>query len=82
VRGWTAELAFPWKGLQLLAGGRSLPPKHGDVWRIDCSRFQQVDQDGKAIPPGAGWTWNRHGHYDSHIPEVFPYVTFSEQPVG
>ncbi|SPF34055.1 hypothetical protein SBA4_1400017 [Candidatus Sulfopaludibacter sp. SbA4] len=21
--------------------------------------------------------WNRHGHYDSHIPEVFPLVTFS-----
>jgi hypothetical protein len=82
VRGWTAELAFPWKGLELLAGGRSLPPNDGDVWRIDCSRFQQVDRDGKAIPPGAGWTWNRHGHYDSHIPEVFPYVTFSEQQVG
>jgi hypothetical protein len=76
-RGWTAELAFPWSGLKWLADGRGLPPRDGDVWRIDCSRFQQVDRTGNLIPPGAGWTWNRHGHYDSHIPELFPYVHFS-----
>lgn len=80
-RGWTAELAFPWRGLQLIADGRALPPEEGDVWRIDCSRFEQVDKQGKLIPPGAGWTWNRHGHYDSHIPEVFPYVQFSKRRV-
>ena len=43
-RGWTAELALPWQGLELLADGRSLPPNEGDVWRIDCSRFEQVDR--------------------------------------
>src|SRR5258706_175303 len=32
-RGWTVELAFPWKGLKWLAtDGRALPPKDGDVW--------------------------------------------------
>ena len=80
-RGWTAELAFPWRGLELLADGRSLPPKDGDVWRIDCARFQQVTKDGRLIPPGAGWTWNRHGHYDCHIPETFTYVHFSTKIV-
>jgi len=81
-RGWTAELAFPWAGLAWLADGRSLPPQDGDVWRIDCSRFEQVDRDGKPIPPGAGWTWNAHGHYDSHMPEMFPHVRFSKELVG
>lgn len=81
-RGWTAELAFPWSGLQWLADGRRLPPRDGDIWRIDCSRFQQVDRSGNPIPPGAGWTWNRHGHYDSHMPEVFPYVHFSTKHAG
>ena len=76
-RGWTAEIAIPWKGLQLLADGRSLPPKDGDVWRIDCSRFQKIGRNGEVLDPCAGWTWNRHGHYDSHIPEVFPEITFS-----
>lgn len=76
-RGWTVELAFPWEGLRPLADGRSLPPREGDVWRIDCSRFQQVDREGKRLRRSAGWTWNRHGHYDSHIPETFTYVHFS-----
>jgi hypothetical protein len=81
-KGWSAELAFPWKGLELLADGRSLPPRDGDLWRIDCSRFEQVGQDGKRLDPSAGWTWNRHGHYDSHIPETFTYVHFSKEVVG
>jgi hypothetical protein len=49
------------------------------VWRIDCSRFQKIGKNGEMLDPCAGWTWNRHGHYDSHIPEVFPYVTFSDE---
>jgi len=80
-RGWTAELAFPWKGLKLIADGRPLPPRDGDVWRIDCSRFECVGRNRERLDPGAGWTWNRHGHYDSHIPEVFPYVTISGKTV-
>jgi hypothetical protein len=80
-KGWTVELAFPWRGMEKLADGRSLPPKDGDVWRIDCSRFEQRGRDGKKADPArpTGWTWNQHGHYDSHIPEVFPYVTFSNR---
>ncbi len=81
-RGWTVELAIPWKSLKWLADGRSLPPKDGDVWRIDCSRFEKCDRDGKPLDPSPGWTWNRHGHYDSHIPETFPRVTFSTKEAG
>ena len=76
-RGWTVELAFPWKGMSLLADGRPLPPRDGDIWRIDCSRFEKTGRNGEELDPCVGWTWNRHGYYDSHIPEVFPYVTFS-----
>jgi hypothetical protein len=81
-QGWTVELAFPWKGMKWLADGRSLPPKNGDLWRIDCSRFQQVGRHGQRLNPSAGWTWNKHGHYDSHIPETFTYVHFSDRSVG
>ena len=45
------------------------------------SRFEKIAKNGEVLDPCAGWTWNRHGHYDSHIPEVFPYVTFSTQSV-
>jgi hypothetical protein len=78
-RGWTVELALPWEGLKLLADGRSLPPEDGDEWRIDCSRFQLVDAEGKRLKRSAGWTWTQHGFYDSHIPERFSIVEFSKQ---
>jgi hypothetical protein len=81
-RRWTAELAFPWKGLELIADGRTLPPREGDVWRIDCSRFEKIGRNGEILDPCQGWTWNRHSHYDSHIPEVFPYVTFTTRRVS
>jgi hypothetical protein len=81
-RGWTVELPFPWRGLTGLADGRSLPPKDGDVWRIDSSRFEKIGKDREVLDPCVGWTWNRRRHYDSHIPEVFPYVTFSRKSVA
>lgn len=81
-QGWTVELALPWEGLRLLADGRALPPNDGDLWRIDCSRFQHFTISGGQLKRAAGWTWNKHGHYDSHIPETFTYVQFSEAPVG
>ncbi len=77
-RGWTAELAFPWKGMQALARGdhRALPPHDGDVWRIDFSRFNTYKEAPPAGDSG-GWTMSRHGIWDSHIPECFPYIRFS-----
>jgi len=82
-RGWTVEIAIPWTGLALLArpDGRSLPPSDGDVWRMDFSRFNQYKEAPPAQDPG-GWAWSPHGAWDSHIPEVFPHVRFSTQPVG
>ena len=76
--GWTVELALPWRGLASIAApdGRSLPPKDGDIWRMDFSRFNQY----KAAPPAndsGGWVWSPHGVWDSHIPELFTKVCFS-----
>jgi hypothetical protein len=80
-RGWTVELVFPWSGMKAIALGdpRSIPPKEGDVWRMDFSRFNQF----KEAPPARdtqGWAWSPHGCWDSHIPEVFPFITFSTKP--
>ena len=77
-RGWTVELALPWSGLAILAkgDGRSLPPRDGDVWRMDFSRFNTY----KAPPPSkdsGGWAWSSHGVWDSHVPECFTYIQFS-----
>ena len=72
------ELALPWKGMKHLAGSRSLPPKDGDVWRMDLSRFEKLYVNGKELDPHPGWAWNSHGVYDSHIPECFTRIQFSE----
>jgi len=82
-RGWSVELVFPWKGMSWLAKGdsRSLPPKDGDTWRIDFSRFNQYKEAPPAQDSG-GWVWSRHGIWDSHIPECFPYIHFSTRDVS
>ena len=81
--GWTVELAFPWQGMKLLTRGddRACPPKDGDVWRMDFSRFNTY----KAPPPAkdsGGWVWTRHGVWDSHIPECFVRIKFSTKDVS
>ena len=78
-RGWTVELAFPWKGMGPLAEGRSLPPQDGDTWRLDFSRFEALDFCGEPVQPPPGWAFNKHGVYDSHIPECFTFVHFSNR---
>ncbi|HEV2327493.1 MAG TPA: carbohydrate-binding family 9-like protein [Verrucomicrobiae bacterium] len=82
-RGWSVELAFPWQGMKWLAAAdhRSLPPRDGDIWRIDFSRFNTYKEAPPATDSG-GWVWSRHGVWDSHIPECFPYIRFSTEDVS
>jgi len=80
--GWTAEIAFPWSGLRHLAGSRPVPPRAGDVWRMDFSRFELLESCGATVEPHPGWALNKHGVYDSHIPECFSFVHFSEKRAG
>jgi hypothetical protein len=81
-RGWTVELAFPWKNMIWLAtDGRALPPKEGDVWRMDFSRFNTYKEAPPAKDSG-GWFWSRHDVWDSHIPECFPFIRFTTKEVN
>jgi hypothetical protein len=82
-RGWTVELAFPWSGMKWLAkaDGRALPPKDGDTWRMDFSRFNTYKEAPPAHDSG-GWVWTRHGVWDSHVPECFAYIRFSTDDVA
>jgi len=82
-RGRTVELAFPWTGMDWLAkaDARLLPPKEGDGWRMDVSRFNQYREASPAKDAG-GWFWSRHGVRDSHIPEWLPYIHFTTNVVS
>jgi hypothetical protein len=81
-RGWSVELAFPWNGMKWLASGdgRPVPPRDGDIWRMDFSRFNQYKEAAPAKDSG-GWVWTRHGIWDSHIPECFARIKFSTNDI-
>ena len=64
-----------------MADDRALPPDEGDVWRIDFSRFNQYKEAPPAVDAG-GWAWSTHRVWDSHVPECFPYISFSRTLVG
>ena len=81
-KGWTVELAFPWSGMRALGGTRPVPPKPGDTWRLFFGRFQLIQSAGQELNPHPGWAWNPHGRYDSHWPEYFTYVHFSDEFVA
>lgn len=77
-RGWTVEFAIPWQSMKWLAAGdqRSLPPKPGDQWQINLFRFNSYKTSAK---DSGGWAVAPHRVWDSHIPELFPLVTFAEK---
>src|SRR5262245_33113756 len=86
-RGWTVEIAWPWKGLAELTS-RPAPPKDGDAWRINFSRaeWETVIRDGKYAKvegkPEANWVWSPQGVIDMRRPEQWGYVQFSTAPPG
>ncbi len=80
-QGWTVELAFPWKGMRALSGGGPLPPQDGDTWRLDFSRFEALAYNGLQANRSPGWSFNPHGVYDSHIPECFTRIHFTNEAV-
>lgn len=80
-RGWTVEIALPWRGMADLFSSPRVPPRDGDLLRCDFSRFENLHSAGREVAPAPGWALNPHGVYDSHIPECFSYVHFSDRLV-
>jgi hypothetical protein len=77
-RGWTAHLALPWRGLAPLANGRALPPRGGDSWRMFFGRFERLMVGGQELQPHPAWCWNAHGVLDTHQPDRWTVVHFSD----
>jgi hypothetical protein len=81
-RGWSVELAFPWRVLGELAR-RPAPPRDGDQWRMNFSRVEWslsvVDGRYQKVPGRKedNWVWSPQGVVDMHRPETWGYVQFS-----
>jgi hypothetical protein len=65
--------------MERLFAARSFPPKAGETLRASFSRFESLRYNGKTASESPGWALNAHGVYDSHIPECFSYLDFSEE---
>jgi hypothetical protein len=80
-RGWSVEIAFPWKALAEYAH-KPAPPRPGDEWRVNFSRveWQHRIVDGKyqKVPNTKedNWVWSPQGVVNMHIPEKWGRVRF------
>ena len=54
---------------------------NGSADRAAVSVLNRSQRNSSKAPAPAkdsgGWFWTRHGVWDSHIPECFPYIQFS-----
>jgi hypothetical protein len=92
-RGWTLEVALPWRDLARHAN-RPVPPAPGDRWRINFSRVQwRYETDGgryaKVRDPTSGkplpeenWVWSPQGLIAMHYPEMWGFLQFSGLAAG
>jgi hypothetical protein len=86
-RGWTLEIAFPWKVLSEHARHPG-PPTEGEQWRIDFSRVEwQITTNGgvyQKVPhtPEDNWVWSPQGVVDMHRPEMWGVLQFTRQPAS
>ena len=86
-RGWTVEIAWPWKSIKEVATC-PVPPRHADQWRINFSRVEWdheiVGGMYRKVPkrPEHNWVWSPQGVIDMHRPERWGIVQFSTDPPG
>jgi predicted esterase len=81
-RGWSVEIAIPWKSFDR-ARRANTPPVADEWWRVNFSRVewrhQVVDGQYKKVPntPENNWVWSPQGIIDMHRPERWGYVRFA-----
>ena len=85
-RGWSIEIAIPWKALAELAH-KPAPPRDGDQWRMNFTRVETaLTKEGKAYRKVAGEaskvsSWAPQYLNDIHRPETWGYVQFAHAAV-
>jgi len=90
-KGWTVEMAIPFKSISL--GNYVRVPQDGTLWRINFSRVEwdtnvsngkyvkQTNADGRNKPEH-NWVWSAQGVVDMHFPERWGYLQFSKNVTG
>jgi len=84
-RGWSVEIAIPWKALEECAPNQI--PEEGEQWKVNFSRVQWdvkiIDgQYVKTDTPEFNWVWSPQGLIYMHMPDLWGLVQFSHSPPG
>ena len=92
-KGWSVEVAMPWRVLKECAPEKKRPFA-GDQWRVNFSRveyhvtvkegtYSKVADatTGKPLPED-NWVWAPTGLINIHYPELWGYVQFSGRAAG
>ena len=80
-KGWSVEIAIPWKVLAEYSK-QAAPPVPGDIWRLNFSRVEWqiniVEGKYQKVPNTKedNWVWSPQGIVNMHIPERWGNVRF------
>ncbi|WPU92681.1 carbohydrate-binding family 9-like protein [Mucilaginibacter sabulilitoris] len=86
-KGWTVEMAIPFKAIN--PGFKAASPQHGTLWRINFSRVEWDAEvkNGEYVKlkdtasghdlPEHNWVWSPQGVINMHYPERWGYLLFS-----
>ncbi|MFC4094488.1 carbohydrate-binding family 9-like protein [Euzebyella saccharophila] len=90
-KGWSVEIAFPWKVITEASRKNGVPIN--EFWRINFSRVnwdyqlkddkysRKQDADGKFLPE-YNWVWSPQWVINMHEPEHWGYLFFADGKVG
>ena len=82
-KGWSVEIAIPWKALEECAP--NFHPQESEQWKVNFSRVQwEVEiiknQYVKTDAPEHNWVWSPQGLIYMHMPELWGIVQFTQAP--
>jgi hypothetical protein len=86
-RGWSVEIAWPWRSLAEISNTKA-PPADGDVWRVNFSRVQWRHEVAAGLYRKVkglredNWVWSPQGVIDMHRPERWGRLHFTTAAPG
>ncbi len=72
-RGWSIEVAIPWKALEPFTSG-DCPPKSGDIWGSHLGRVYRDRKGGE----NQYWVWPFLGVKNCHLPDRYAKIIFKD----
>lgn len=86
--GWTVEVMIPYADMTGWNPQMTVPPRRGDLWRLNFSRVQFMHVYTQLFPyllpysPVEDWVWAATLNGDLHIPEMWAKGVFSNLTAG